>query len=505
MTIANDIQQYIEGLLHWQGRYAGEPFKLHGWQRRFLQGAFSQDDDAGCSLARGGGKSTFVSALATAAVAPGGPLVEKNAEVVIVASSFEQGHSSIFRAALSFMEPVIARYPRRFRIQDSPNKASIEDKETGARLRVLGNKPRSLHGLQPKLLVLDEIAQFEPTQVDAALAALETSRGKVPDSRAIWLGTRASTPEHPWEKALQPGGLGYVQVHSAGLNDPPFQRSTWKKANPGLNSLPDLEATIRREAKRAKQDPSALASFRALRLNLGVSDTAEAVLLDATTWQEIEVDAIDMSGAFVLGVDVGGSAAMTAASAYFLNSGGLDSFAIFPEEPGLGQRGLADGVGDLYVRCAQRGELLQAGQRVSDIGALLREVLRRWGKPVAITCDRWKEQELRQELEKVGFPSGSAIIVRGMGFQDGGADVRQFRSAVLDGSVHVRRSLLLRSAMSSARVVTDAAGNQKLAKGGEGRRVRARDDSVAASILAIAEGVRGAPRQVVRERRVVVL
>ena len=38
------------------------------------------------------------------------------------------------------------------------------------------------------------------------------------------------------------------------------------------------------------------------------------------------------------------------------------------------------------------------------------------------------------------------------------------RRAVLDGEVTPVESLLLRSAMSEARVVTDAAGNSKLAK-----------------------------------------
>ena len=45
------------------------------------------------------------------------------------------------------------------------------------------------------------------------------------------------------------------------------------------------------------------------------------------------------------------------------------------------------------------------------------------------------------------------------------------------------------SAMAGARVVTDPAGNSKLAKGGQGRRMRCRDDA-AAAILAVAEGRR---------------
>ena len=52
-------------------------------------------------------------------------------------------------------------------------------------------------------------------------------------------------------------------------------------------------------------------------------------------------------------------------------------------------------------------------------------------------------------------------------------------------------SLLLRSAMSEARTVSDPAGNSKLSKKNEaGRRQNARDDA-AAAILAVSEGERG--------------
>ena len=128
---------------------------------------------------------------------------------------------------------------------------------------------------------------------------------------------------------------------------------------------------------------------------------------------------------------------------------------------------------------------------MSDIGALLDETLNRWGPPAAIVCDRWREAKLRQALQQQEYPK-CPLVLRGMGFLDGGADVREFRVACLYGLVRPVRSLLLRSAMSGARVTTDPAGNSKLAKGGQGRRTRCRDDAVAAAILAVAEGRRRA-------------
>ena len=421
----------------------------------------------------------------------GAPLVEPMAECVIVASSFAQGQI-IFRHLKHFLQPTLDANKSRFRVSDSLNNASIIDREIGASVRVLGNKPKSLHGLQPSLLLLDELAQWEAAQIDSSLAALRTSLGKIPESRMIAIGTRAASPEHPFERMLN-GGSDYWQVHAAGESDNPYLVRTWRKANPSLDHMPDLRKAIEREAKLAKQDVSLLPEFESLRLNKGVSDVAQAVLIEAATWKSLETpETPELRGAYVLGIDLGQNAAMSACAAYFPLSNALDCFAVFPEHPSLAERGLRDGVGNQYQLMHDRGELIIRGDRVSSISGLLQEALRRWGKPVAIVCDRWREAELRQELDRVGFPSGAALIIRGQGFKDGGEDVRDFRKACLDGHVKAPVSLLLRSAISEARVVTDTAGNSKLAKKAEGsKRNNGRDDAIAASILAIAEGYRG--------------
>ena len=66
--LVTDLGSYISGLTIGQGRHAGQPFKLLGWQRRLLKGAFGRSGDAALSMGRGGGKSTFTAAIACAAV-----------------------------------------------------------------------------------------------------------------------------------------------------------------------------------------------------------------------------------------------------------------------------------------------------------------------------------------------------------------------------------------------------------------------------------------------------
>ena len=113
-------------------------------------------------------------------------------------------------------------------------------------------------GPAPKLLLYDEIAQWPQSQVQAMLAALGTSRGKIPGSKALWIGTRPSTPEHPFQRALDGRGVGFSLSYTAKKDDRPGQRKTWRKSNPGLDNMPDLEAVIRSEAQTAKRDASAM-------------------------------------------------------------------------------------------------------------------------------------------------------------------------------------------------------------------------------------------------------
>ena len=489
-TLFQQLAAYLGTLTIQQGAGAGESFVVLPWQRKFLAGAFAPGvAESAISVSRGNGKSHLLSGCACAYIDPDGPLHSRLANVTVVAASFEQARI-IFEASLAFL---MDKYgdrmadKREWRVWNTAQQSMIQHVPSGARLRAIGSDPRRAHGLTGTFLC-DEPAQWPPGTGEAMRSALLTALGKQTDGRFVALGTRPADGEH-WFAKMLTGECDYAQVHAADADAPPFALRTIRKANPSLALMPVLKAAILREAGRVKRDPALLQSYRALRLNQGTSDVLESILLSAETWQEIEADDVDTSGPYVLGIDCGQNEAMTAASAYFLSSGSLDGFGVFPLTPSLAERGLQDGVGGDYVSMAAEGDLLQAGQRVADIGYLLGEALRRWGRPVAIVADKERNQEVRQFLDEVRFPQAS-FIIRGMGFYNGGQDVLRFRRACLDGEVHPKRSLLLRSAMKGARVVGDAAGNWKLAKAGQGRRSRARDDVVAAAILAVAEGSR---------------
>ena len=476
---------YLAELKVSQGRRAGEPFKVLRWQGRFIRGTFAPGvQSAALSVGRGNGKTALLSGIAAATL--DGPLAAPRGESVIVASSFEQARIA-FEHVIAFMGDKLAD-KRQWKTWDTAQQARIENRQTGSRVRCVGSDPRRAHGLAPVLVLADEPAQWPESTGERMVAALRTAAGKQPHSRFVALGTRPADPEHWFAKMLS-GGADYSQSHAARASDRAFQKRTWARANPSLAHMPDLEAAIRNEAIQAKADPALLAQFESLRLNLGTADTAVSVLLDAGLWAAIEGE-VAQSGPLVWGVDLGTSAAQSAVASYYPQTGALACLAAFPAEPTLAERGLRDGVGGLYVECHRRGELLTLGQRSSDVSALLRVALDRFGRPSRIVADRWREAELRDALDVAGVPL-AILEFRGQGFKDGAEDVRGFRRACADRHVVPTPSLLLRSAMAEARTVSDPAGNAKLSKGSQGgRRVRARDDTAAAAILAVAAGVR---------------
>ena len=331
-------------------------------------------------MGRGNGKTTLVAALAVAALA--GPLVTARGETVIVASSFDQAKIS-YEHVLAFLANLIDDDRSRWRIQDSANRATIEDRKTGARVRVLGSDPRRAHGLAPILVVADEPSQWPENTSERMISALRTSLGKIDGGRLIALGTRPADATHWFQKMLA-GGADYSQVHAARDTDPVFHSRTWDRANPSLSYMPVLRRVIKGEAEKARKDPAVLPAFRALRLNQGTHDVQRAALLAAGTWESIEGIA-EALGPCAWGCDLGTTAAMSAVAAYWPDTGRLEVLAAFPSEPSIAERGLRDGVGALYQGMERRGELIVTPGRVVNVETLLREAMGRFGPPDAVS------------------------------------------------------------------------------------------------------------------------
>ena len=464
-----------------------------GWQRSWWHAACAPERDLIClSMARGGGKTATAAALAAAwfRQLSGG-------DIVIAASSFEQG-KLLGRDARSMLQ---ASNVDKIVVRDSNARFEIEHKPSGTRLRVIGSNPGRAQGLRPALIVADEPASWPRPSASELLSVLLTARGKIDGSRMIILGTRAGDPQHFWERLLaEPGPRSHVTLFAAKPDCDLSEESEWHKANPSLaHNLPNIEQ-IRGEATEAERDSAQAQRFRALRLNSGVDVVEKATsILAPGVWADLEDapnNVEELSDEYCLGLDLGGSVSLSAAAAYWPDTGRLDVLAAIGGVPSLVERGKQFGSPHLFVDAARDGHLLVSKNRNADPAALLSQAIMRWGIPEIIVADRYRNTELLDLVDELGV--NCEIEWRGAGWKDASSDCRRFIRSCHSRKVSPVRTELLDASIASARLVVDTAGNQKL-----GHRADRPDDLCAASILACAEGDRrGAARPTLRFARI---
>ena len=171
---------------------------------------------------------------------------------------------------------------------------------------------------------------------------------------------------------------------------------------------------------------------------------------------------------------------MTAAVAIW-ESGLMEVFAAFPDNPNLMARSQADAVGSRYQVMADRGELWTYPGRTTPVGAFLGDVAARLGTiPHAIAADYYRKTDVLDGLSNAGI-TGWPIEWRRMGTgPEGSQDVRAFQRSVLASRLAARTSLLIRSAIGESLIRYDGNGNQSLDR----KRQRGRIDVLSAGVLA---------------------
>jgi phage terminase large subunit-like protein len=497
--MTGSVVKFIEGLRVPTGTLAGKKLRLAPYQKQFLKGSLAKDVSIGVlSVARGGGKSALTAGVALAHLL-GKFDPQPRRECLIGARTRDQGRVVWdYVAGLSHSLPDDIQ--KRLTFRRAPRLEIEFEDETGPHLiRVLAADGRTALGTSPTLVICDERGHWEKDKGDSLEHALLSGVGKR-NGRMLLISTSARDDAHAFSKWLDEDQAGvYRQEHRADEGCTPDDPEQIRKANPGAEygvgaSLEWLAAQARRAVARGG---SSLTSWRLYNLNQRVSDESRDVLLTTDEWLACEVAELPpRQGQCVVGIDLGGSASMSAAAYFWPDTGRLEVLGTFPSRPSLLDRGQADGVGDRYVEMERRNELSVLGEMTVPVAPWLVEVMAHIeGEPVAaLTADRYKQAELGEAIDKAGIRC--PIVWRGQGFRDGGEDCERFRRACFDGKVKSSPSLLLRSAFSDAVTLRDPANNLKLAKA----RSTGRIDPAAASVLAVAEGARILGRPAKRAR-----
>lgn len=495
------VKRFAKTLSVPTGRLAGEAIKLAPYQNRFIDGAFSEGVNVAClSVGRGNGKSTLSAILALGELL--GAWSNAAEREILIAAKTQQQAQICWHYVASFIRTLPEDVQKRVTIRRQPRFEIQYDDDNGPHiLKAISADGKSALGTSPTLAILDERGHWPLAQGDELEAALLTGLSKR-DGKALIISTSASNDQHPFSLWLDRNAPGvYRQEHRPEPGLAADDVASLIEANPGTKYGigPSLQRLKEDAALAMERGGSALSRFRLLSRNERVQEDNRSVLLPVEDWLRCETDDLPpRQGSVVVGLDLGGSASMSAASFFWPETGRLECTGTFPSKPGLEARGQNDAVGDLYCQMQMRRELTVMGDRTVPIVEWLASVLSHVvAETVAcIVADRFKASELGEALDKAG--NCAPVIWRGMGFKDGSEDVERLRRFVFDGRVHVSESLLLRHAFSEAVVQIDPAGNAKPVKG----RSMGRIDAACSTMLAVAEGARMVTRPPVKGGRV---
>ena len=453
---------------------------LQPFQERFIAGATAPGVDTAClSLPRGNGKSWLAGNLAARALTPGDAFYVAGGETVLCAGSIEQARI-VFRVARRILEPT-----GQYRFLDSATRCGITHKTTGTRLRVLGSNARTAFGfVDVPLVISDEPGAWEVNGGQLLHDAIQTAQGK-PNSplRAVYIGTLAPATRGWWlDLVTASTTLGtYVQA----LRGDPEKWDSWaeiKRCNPLVKISELFAAKLKQERDAARRDSRLKARFLSYRLNAPMQDEA-SMLLGVPDWNRaLAREVPDPDGLPVVGVDLGGGRAWSAAVAGWPN-GRVEAVAVCPGIPDIEAQEKRDRApAGLYRKLIETGRLIVAeGLRVPNPAQLMTAATDLWGGYRLVVADTFRGPELRDVAE-------APVVTRRARWSEASEDIRALRKWTLDEGMAVEDQSrhLLTASLAEALVKNDESGNFRLVKRDRGNNT-GRDDVAAALVLVAGE------------------
>ena len=460
------------------GPLRGRPFKIDDWQFDFLLDAHTARE-SGLSVARKNGKSGLIAAYLLGYL--DGPL------------NFED-----FRGVVCSVTGELAKELRlAMRLTAEASGLEIDDRSTptpgqifgrnGSQVKFLASDKATGHAIGADIALIDEAGLLGEDKRELWNAILTSTSGR--DGRLMCISIQALGPMFAelrdraedvavaWHEYTTPLGMA--------IDDP----AGWALSNPGLASGIKSESYMVDMARRALSSPADQPSFRAYDLNQPQEPGVEP-LCTLSDWLGCIRPPDQLpprAGGCVVGIDLGGSSSMCALVAFWPSTGRAEAFAAFPAIPGLVERGKADGVGNLYARMEDRGELRTYPGRVTPIAPFLEDCAGALeGEHVIVAgADRFRRAEALQAMADAGV--SWSMEWRGQGAAataDGSHDVRAFQRYVLRSYWAMVESLVFESAVSKSQIRRDGAGNPAL----ERATTRGRIDVCQAAVIAAGLG-----------------
>ena len=319
------------------------------------------------SVARKNGKSAIIAALCIAHLV--GPEAIPNGEIYSAATEQKQA-GIIFKVAEQIIraDPELAAM-----LTVVPSTKTIVCRSNGSFYRAISAEAGSKHGLNPSVVIYDELAQARTREL---YDVLDTSMGARSEPLFIVISTQSNDPQHILSQLIDDGLRSDDPTTVTHLYAVPddvedvFDEATWNAANPALGDFRSLD-DMRTMALRAARMPSFEATFRNHYLNQRVD--AQSPLIARSEWTACKVDETLTHGEPIyLGLDLSSTTDLTALVAVSAENG--DRIKAWFWKPGDLVKQHADRDRAPYVDWQQAGWIEAPPGRAVDYGFVARRI-----------------------------------------------------------------------------------------------------------------------------------
>lgn len=470
------------------GKYAGRPIKLAGFQKRFIRDVYDNPAvtrSAILSVGRKNAKTATTAMLMLLHLC--GPFAKQNSQLYSIANTRDQA-SILYRMAVAMLLQAPTLLPH-VKITDS--KKLITVPKIGNTYQALsadatGSKTQ---GYSPIWFCADEIGQTRGPS-NKLFDAMMTGQAAHEAPLAMLISTQAE----------QDGDLLSILIDDAlAGNDPktichlyhappdadPWSESALIAANPAWDDFINQDE-LRHAQSKAKRMPSFEVEFLNKHLNRRIEKSEQFIAREI--WQENSRKPECYKGKKVyIGLDLSSTRDLTAMSIIHRNDDDQSvsvNMRFWLPEYAIGEKERLDRVP--YQTWEKQGLLSLTPGKSVEYGFVAAELWK-----IADECDvqvvsfdRWNLKYFKQAMLEQGIPDDwieRTFKPFGQGFQSMSPAIRNMESLILNGDFHHGENPILTWNMRNIKIVRDPAGNRKFEKVSGTRRI----DGAVAAVMAI--------------------
>ncbi|MCP3680247.1 MAG: terminase large subunit [Gammaproteobacteria bacterium] len=288
------------------GKWAGQPFKLIPWERELINKLFGTLKNDGetrqyrtcyVEIAKKNGKTELCAAIALNMLLNDG---EKAGECYSGASDTSQA-GLVAKAAFAMVRQD-HKLNKRLDILESRKR--IIDHETNSFYQVLSSESYTKHGLNPSLVIIDELHAHPNDELynvltsgtdyarEQQIVLIVTTAG-VYDPTSVWWRIRDYAIKV--SKGIINDETFLPILYLADKDDDPNDEHVWMKANPSCGYIFHLDK-IRADWKIAKESPIERNNFKRFRLNIPTSSLIEWIEIEFWNKCKLEYTVDDLRG-----------------------------------------------------------------------------------------------------------------------------------------------------------------------------------------------------------------